>query len=76
MDKMKAAKALMKIVKPYYDDKTGKLNGDAPEKVKEAYNRLDELMNEILGDPELFYTPPYFTDKEKAKEWAKEHGKL
>ena len=72
-DKMKTAKELMKIVKPYYNDKTGKLNSDAPEKVKEAYHRLDVLMDEIMKDPDLFDNHPYFADKEKEKAWSKKH---
>lgn len=59
MDKMKAAKKLMKIVKPYYDEETGKLQSDAPEKVKEAYRQLDMLMDEIMKDPALFENPGY-----------------
>lgn len=74
-DKMKEAKALMKIVKPYYNDETGKLNKDAPEKVKEAYRHLDALMDEIMKDPDLFYNRPYFADGEKEKEWTKKHNK-
>ena len=72
-DKMKMAKELMKIVKPYYNDKTGKLNSDAPEDVKEAYHRLDDLMDEIMKDPDLFDNHPYFADKEKEKAWSKKH---
>ena len=74
-DKTKEAKALAKIIKPYYDEKTGKLDKNAPEKVKEAYRQLDALMNEILEAPDLFDNHPYFVDKEKEKEWAKTHKK-
>ncbi|MBP5782345.1 MAG: hypothetical protein J6W04_02280 [Bacteroidales bacterium] len=72
---MKEAKALLKIVRPYYNDKTGKLVENAPEKVKEAYRQLDALMNEIVEDPDLFDNHPYFADKEKEKEWAKKNKK-
>ena len=74
-DKMKEAKALMKIVKPYYDDETGKLKSGAPEKVKDAYRQLDALINDIMTDPNLFDNRPYFTDGEKEKEWSKKHNK-
>ena len=72
-DRMKEAKALMKIIKPYYDEDTGKLSKDAPEKAKKAYLQLDALMDEMMKDPDLFDNHPYFADKEKEKEWAKKH---
>ncbi len=74
-DKMKKAKALMKIVKPYYNEETGKLNGDAPDNVKKAYKQLDALMEEMMKDKDLFENRPYFTDKDKEKEWANKHEK-
>ena len=74
-DKMKTAKELMKIVKPYYDEETGKLDKNAPENVKEAYRKLDSLMDEIMKDPDLFDNHPYFAEKDKEKEWAKTHKK-
>ena len=74
-DKMKKAKALMKIVKPYYNDETGKLNSNAPDKVREAYRQLDTLMDEIMKDPDLFDNRPYFADGEKEKEWTRTHKK-
>ena len=72
---MKEAKALLKIIKPYYDEDTGKLDKNAPEKVKEAYKHLDMLMDEIMQDPNLFENRPFFMDGEKEKEWAKKHNK-
>lgn len=72
-DKMDTVKELMKIVKPYYNDKTGKLDSDAPEKVKKAYRQLDALMDEIVSDRDLFDNHPYFADKQKEKEWSKTH---
>lgn len=62
---MKTAKALLKIIKPYYDEETGKLNNDAPENVKEAYETLDKLMNELLSNPELFHNPGYVIKNKK-----------
>jgi len=74
-DKMKIAKSLLKTIKPYYNEKTGKLNSDAPEEAKKAYERLELLMDDMMKDPDLFENHPYFADKEKEKRWSKKREK-
>ena len=58
MDKMEAAKALMKKFKQYYDEETDTLKPDAPEEAKKAYSRFTELLSTItIKDRNPGYLP-------------------
>ncbi len=66
------AKSLIKKFKPYYDSETG-ISKDAPDDVKEAYERFTIILEHMYDNRDWAKNPPYFENEEQAKEWTKKN---